>query len=68
MVKFKQENWKLSSCTCYTYLKEFLCKHITIIALSKKLTEIPEKFKDSVIGCKPKPGRKKKAKDWYTKM
>ncbi|CAF1119861.1 unnamed protein product [Brachionus calyciflorus] len=65
MVKFNKENWKLSSCTCSTYLKEFLCKHILIIALSLKLTEIPEKFRDSVIGCKPKPGKKKKAKNWF---
>jgi hypothetical protein len=64
MVKFNAENWKFSTCTCYNYLKTFMCKHIIVIALSNKVTAIPEKYYDSVIGSKPKPGKKKKARAW----
>ncbi|RNA28522.1 hypothetical protein BpHYR1_000588 [Brachionus plicatilis] len=46
IVKFNTENWIHSTCTCYTYLKEFLCKHILVY--------------DSIIGCIPKPGKRKK--------
>ncbi|RNA06109.1 hypothetical protein BpHYR1_016637 [Brachionus plicatilis] len=63
IVKFYTENWIQCTCTCYTYLKEFLSKHILVICLTKKILKIPEKFYDSIIDCKPKPGIKKKAEE-----
>ena len=64
MVRLDKKNWKLSQCTCIDYFKTYVCKHIITIAISQKRTVIPEKFFDSVIGQKPKPGRKKKARAW----
>ena len=65
MVKLNKDNWKFSRCTCSDYLKLYLCKHILLVAVSQKLIAIPEKFYDSIIGSKPKPGKKKKAKAWH---
>ena len=64
MVRLGKTNWKHSKCTCVDYFKTYICKHILVIALSQKLTVVPEKFYDSIIGNKPKPGRKKKARAW----
>ena len=65
VVRFNELDWKFSICTCKDYHKSYMCKHIIVIALHKKSITIPEKYYDTVIGSKPKPGRKKKAQDWH---
>ncbi|CAF1028710.1 unnamed protein product [Brachionus calyciflorus] len=63
MVRFNSQNWKFSKCTCEDSFKVYMCKHIIIIALSKKLIAIPERFYDSKVGAKPKPESSSKIGD-----
>ncbi len=54
--------WDECACSCVYYAKHYSCYHIIAIAVAKKLTSIPDKFKNVPIGQKPKRGRKPKAK------
>ncbi|CAF1036165.1 unnamed protein product [Brachionus calyciflorus] len=65
IVKYNVNKWKLSKCICKDYFKDLICIHILIIALSKKDSSIPEKYLDSLIGSKPRRGKKKKIGPWY---
>ncbi|CAF0869309.1 unnamed protein product [Brachionus calyciflorus] len=64
IVKLDKINWKFSTCTCGDHLKLYMCKHVIVVALSQKKITIPEKYYDSIIGSKTKPGKKKKARAW----
>ncbi|CAF0810121.1 unnamed protein product [Brachionus calyciflorus] len=57
-------SWKFSTCTCGEHLKLYMCKYVKVVALSQKKLTIPEKYYDSIIGSKTKPGKKKKARAW----
>ncbi len=57
-VKVNKTSWKLSSCTCMTYFKEYMCHHVAYLVIKLKLTELDRGF--LLIGSKPKRGRKKK--------
>ena len=65
-VELNDSNWQLSKCTCYTFFKKLICKHIVAVAVSKNLCQIDYGFQS--IGVKKKPGRKKKAKSCWEKQ
>jgi hypothetical protein len=58
-VKMNRENWVFSECSCSSFFKFFMCKHIAYLAIKLKLAVLDEGFKH--IGAKTKRGRKKKA-------
>ncbi|CAF0995136.1 unnamed protein product [Brachionus calyciflorus] len=60
-IRMVNSNWKFSSCSCKGYFKNYACKHILVIVLSKKISRVPDKYLDSVIESKPKPRKKKKS-------
>ena len=64
-VKLNKVEWKLSTCTCKMYFKDFLGKHIVALSVKTQLTEIDFSFRN--IGMKKKRGRKAEAKDWFFK-
>ncbi|CAF1114557.1 unnamed protein product, partial [Brachionus calyciflorus] len=47
LVKLHAVNWKFSNFTCRDYLKDYMCQHILVVLLAKKLIEVPEKYIDS---------------------
>lgn len=55
-VKLNKAEWQFSKCTCKTFFKYFLCKHIAALAVKTKFHEIGFSFK--TLGIKKKPGRK----------
>jgi uncharacterized Zn finger protein len=52
-------NWKQSTCTCPVYFKQYMCKHIIAICLSRKLTKAPHEAKQIKFGEQRKAGRPK---------
>jgi hypothetical protein len=57
------ENWELSQCSCPTFNKKYMCKHIIFVALNNERTRIPVKVSKSILlPKKVKPGPKPKAK------
>ncbi len=54
------DDWAKSSCTCFNFLKKYMCKHIIAVAVSLNIVQIDDKHK--IINRKTKRGRKKKAK------
>lgn len=65
-VKFESKNWIKSECTCKHYFKFFICKHIILIAVKKKLISIDYSYQ--TIGEKNKRGRKSKAKTCFIRQ
>ena len=57
-----REEFRKSSCTCPSYLTNFLCKHIIGIAALQKIVKIPSQAKSVPMGLKPKRGRPTKTK------
>lgn len=57
------ESWKRESeCTCTSFMKEYICKHIIAIALREKITECPEQHEPVLLSKnKRHPGRSKNA-------
>ena len=53
--------WKNGRCTCPSYLKTYMCKHIVGLALRLRYVRAPPAAKDVPIGEKRKRGRPKKA-------
>ena len=53
--------WKNGRCTCPSYLKTYMCKHIVGLALRLRYVRAPPAAKDVPIGEKRKLGRPKKA-------
>lgn len=63
MVSFRNDDeWLSSTCTCPSFFKKYLCKHIVGMAILKKLAHVPAHIKSIKIGQKVKPGRPAKAK------
>ena len=61
-------DWKLSSCTCPFFLKNFKCKHIFAIAVSNNLAVFPPTAKNVPLGLKRKRGRPKGSTKALLKM
>jgi len=57
-----RDNFRNSTCTCPSYFKDYICKHIIGCAALEKLIKIPSVAKSVEIGQKPKRGRPKLAK------
>ena len=61
LVRLNKEDWKLSTCNCWYFLKNYYCYHIIAIAANEKIIEIPVINKEVPIKQKSKRGRKSKA-------
>lgn len=60
-VDFKQD-WTMSTCSCPQFMSTLFCKHVLAIALLKRFVSCPADANPSVLGQKPKRGRKPNAK------
>ena len=60
-VHFSVDNWLASKCTCPSFLKKNICKHVVGVASIKKCIRIPSECKNVELEEKAKPGRKKHA-------
>ncbi len=61
-VDLNTTEWKKSSCTCPSFFKTYICKHICGIAIIQNLFLLPPEAKNIPIGEKRKRGRPSKAK------
>jgi len=59
-VIMEADDYQNAACSCPSYQKKFMCKHILGIAIGKKLYAVPPAVKDVPIGEKRKRGRPKK--------
>jgi hypothetical protein len=57
VVKVCQANWKLSTCTCPTYMKDYKCKHMIAICVRLGLVEYPATAMTLPLQQKRKRGR-----------
>lgn len=57
VVTLYQKDWKKSTCTCLSFFKTYMCKHVMSMAFMKGLTEIPPEANTGIMGPKPKRGR-----------
>lgn len=55
-------DWKMSTCTCPAFLKNYICKHIVGMAIRLKIWKPPPSAKALPIGEKRKRGRPAKAR------
>jgi hypothetical protein len=62
-ITINKDNWKLSTCTCPIYFKQYICKHITGISILLKIVgnQMPNNARDDVIGGPRGCGRPRKA-------
>lgn len=58
LVNFNLKNWKKSSCSCPSFYKNYKCKHVTGIAINRKVIKPPQSANVDAIGEKIKRGRK----------
>ncbi len=56
-----ETRWKEGRCSCPSFFKTFLCKHIIGLAIRLKYVKPPPEAKQIPIGEKRKRGRPKKA-------
>ncbi|KAJ3641881.1 hypothetical protein Zmor_028351 [Zophobas morio] len=56
-----KENWMNGRCTCPSFFKEYICKHIIGLSISLKYVGPPPSAKQVPIGKKPSRGRPKLA-------
>jgi len=49
-ILFDDPNWKLSRCSCWHLLKNYVCSHIIILAVTLKLIEFPQASMQIPIG------------------
>ena len=61
-ILFDDTNWKLSKCSCCYWLKNYMCSHIIILAVTLKLVEFPQASMQIPIGQNRKRGRPNKTK------
>ena len=61
-VVVNHENWKLSTCICYDYQKQYMCKHVLGLVIRARLVTPPSHAIDFEFNQKQKRGRKPKAK------
>ena len=60
--RFNRTNFKLSTCTCPSYFRDYICKHILGVAAITKINPIPNEAKAVCIEQKAPRGRPAKAK------
>jgi hypothetical protein len=58
----KAEEWRKTTCTCPSFLKNYICKHIIGMSIRLKYFKPPPEAKNVEIGKKRKRGRPSKAK------
>jgi len=56
------EEWRKGICTCPSFLKNYICKHVIGMAIRLKYCKPPPEAKNVEIGVKRKRGRPAKAK------
>jgi hypothetical protein len=56
------EEWRKGTCTCPSFLKNYICKHIIGMSIRLKYCKPPQEAKNVEIGTKRKRGRPSKAK------
>lgn len=61
MIDFDAKNWKNSTCSCPHFYKNYKCKHIIGIAITKKILKPPQSANVDPFGMKNKKGRKPNA-------
>ena len=61
IIKFFENDWLYSTCTCPNFLKKYKCKHLIALAIRLKLVSPPDAVKQVPIGQKRKRGRPKKS-------
>ncbi len=61
-VEFPDTDWTHAKCSCETYLKKFLCRHVIGIAMRLKFFNVCQAAKNIPIGQKRKRGRPALAK------
>ncbi len=54
--------WRSATCTCPSFLKNYICKHIIGMSIRLKYCKAPPEAKNVSIGTKRKRGRPSKAK------
>ena len=60
IIKLNEENWKLSTCTCPSWFKHYMCKHIIGISYYQGLfDEFPIEACEIALGKSRPPGRPK---------
>lgn len=64
LVHLSKSNWKCCSiCSCPSFFKQNICKHVIALAIREKLYEVPSSFNPQTLANhKKKPGRPKVAK------
>lgn len=70
-IKFcnSKQDWNTSStCSCRSFQKEFMCKHILALAFFYKLKKCPQEGFNKLISQKPKKGRIPRAKKALVKQ
>lgn len=61
-VEMPSNDWRKGTCTCPSFYKKFICKHLVGMAMRYKLVEPPLAAKTVPLGQKRKRGRPRKAK------
>ena len=61
-ILFDDTNWKLNRCSCCYWLKNYICSHIIILAVTLKIVEFPQASMQIPIGQNRKRGRPDKTK------
>jgi hypothetical protein len=56
------EEWRKATCTCPSFLKNYICKHIIGMAIKLKYCKPPPEAKNVEIGKKRKRDRPSRAK------
>jgi len=56
------EEWRTATCTCPSFLKSYVCKHIVGMCIRLKYCKPPPEAKNVAIGTKRKRGRPSKAR------
>jgi SWIM zinc finger len=50
ILKFNIANWRISTCSCPVFLKDFICKHVVGIAIINKVFDVRPEAKTVPIG------------------
>ena len=53
-------NWELSTCSCHSFAKEYICKHILGIASLRNFFTLLDEANSDLIGKRRGQGRPKK--------
>ncbi len=61
-------DWTKLKCSCPSYLKKYLCKHVLGLAMKLRLVDTPEHARGQPLARKLKRGRKLKARRAYLIM